>query len=283
MNKVETKEYIVPNKKPLNILVIGESAKDVFIFGDSVRISPESAAPILIPEYQIETDAMASNTYRNILSILENKYKKDKDSIKLITNHNTTPYITKTRYVMERTNSTLLRVDVGDKNYGHISEYVKYFYDLDSELNEWYKYDAIIISDYNKGFLKEGDIEYISNFNNNIFLDTKKTLGPWCKNVKFIKLNQEEYDKSKQYILDNKELFDKLIITMGAYGACYKDIIYPVKSVPVKGVSGLGDSFFGGFCVSYLKTGSIIKSIKYGNKIATICAQKAGVSIPYER
>ena len=80
--------------------------------------------------------------------------------------------------------------------------------------NNYYEdqfYDAIIISDYCKGFLKESDIEILSINNTNTFLDTKKILGEWCKNITFIKINQSEYERTK-HTVDNLNIDDKLIL-----------------------------------------------------------------------
>ena len=51
--------------------------------------------------------------------------------------------------------------------------------------------------------LKESDIEFICSKHDCTFLDTKKILGDWCKDVKFIKINIHEYDRTKRFI--NKE------------------------------------------------------------------------------
>ena len=42
---------------------------------------------------------------------------------------------------------------------------------------KWDEYDAIIISDYCKGFINEYDIEYIAQAHPLTFLDTKRILG----------------------------------------------------------------------------------------------------------
>ena len=49
------------------------------------------------------------------------------------------------------------------------------------------------MSDYDKGFLFEEDIDIICNNNINVFIDTKKILGDWCKYSTFIKINNIEY------------------------------------------------------------------------------------------
>ena len=74
-------------------------------------------------------------------------------------------------------------------------------------------YEAIVISDYNKGFLTAADIECIGKSHPLVFLDTKKILGNWCSSVTYIKINEDEYKKTKHTL--EAELLEKLIITMG--------------------------------------------------------------------
>jgi hypothetical protein len=92
--------------------------------------------------------------------------------------------IKKIRYVCSKYNHLLLRVDENDKC-EHIS------YDMLENI-EWEKYDAVVISDYCKGFLYEDDIEYISLKHPLTFLDSKKLLGDWAHNISFIKINSTE-------------------------------------------------------------------------------------------
>ena len=49
-----------------NILVIGESCKDYFVYGESNRLCPEAPAPVFNPIETIGNPGMASNVYRNI-------------------------------------------------------------------------------------------------------------------------------------------------------------------------------------------------------------------------
>ena len=58
----------------------------------------------------------------------------------------------------------------------------------------------IVISDYNKGFLNEEDIAYIGFKHPNVICDTKKQLGNWCKDLRFIKLNRSEFENNKEFI-----------------------------------------------------------------------------------
>jgi sugar/nucleoside kinase (ribokinase family) len=134
----------------------------------------------------------------------------------------------------------------------------------------------VIISDYNKGFVSEKDIEAISKAHPLTFLDTKKILGPWCEGVTFIKINNYEYERTKHMLSD--EIEDRLIVTMGPDGAKFNGITYPVEDVEIKDSSGAGDTFISALAVQYVKSGDIGKAIEFANECATIVVQKRGVS-----
>jgi len=241
----------------MKVLVIGDSCKDVFVYGKCDRLAPAAPVPVFVPQYQRENRGMAANVYENLLS-----FKVDVD---LVTN---TTEIVKTRYVEEKTNHMVIRVDSGEEKIEKIK---------DIELYSYSDYDAIIISDYDKGFLSEEDIEYISSQHPVTFLDTKKILGNWCKNITFIKINEFEYDRTK-HMLD-KDMNNKMIITLGPHGAKYLGRTYPVPKVEIKDTSGAGDTFIAGLCVKYAETKNLEESIRYANYCATLAVQKKGVSV----
>ena len=103
----------------------------------------------------------------------------------------------------------------------------------------------MIISDYDKGFLHEDDIQWICENNNNVFVDTKKKLGDWIKDVDFLKINDLEYENNKHFFKNNP-IIDKTIITRGREGCLFKGDRYPTDDVPVKDISGAGDTFLAG-------------------------------------
>lgn len=248
--------------KEIKILIIGDSCDDVYTYGHVFRLAPEGPVPVFNPEFSKINGGMASNVHANINAI-------GASSFLLTQNEN----IVKTRYVDERTNNLLLRIDTNDKA-SRIDKEV-----LNKIKNNHYEneiYDAIIISDYCKGFLTEEDINIISENNFNIFLDTKKILGEWCKYVSFIKINHVEYDRTK-HTIDQLKIKDQLIITRSEEGCQYKDVNYPVKKVDIKDVSGAGDTFISGLVCEYVRTNDIIQAIKFAQQCATIVVQKKGV------
>lgn len=241
----------------MNILVIGDSCTDVFRYGKVTRIAPEAPVPIIVPEKEIENPGMAGNVVANLEALGAN--------VDFITNKTE---IRKVRYVCSKYNHLLLRVDEND-TCERISE---------KKMN-LVKYDAVVFSDYCKGFLTEDDIEYISGFFNvPVFLDTKKILGEWAHNIDFIKINYHEYERNKE-ILDNDPILrDKTIVTRGKYGCDYKGKNYPTVDVPVKDVSGAGDTFLSGLVTEYARSNDINKAIQFAQECTTIVIQKSGVS-----
>jgi D-beta-D-heptose 7-phosphate kinase/D-beta-D-heptose 1-phosphate adenosyltransferase len=141
-------------------------------------------------------------------------------------------------------------------------------------------YDAIIISDYCKGFLSEEDIELIATRNNNVFLDTKKILGEWCNDVTFIKINHTEFDRTK-HTIEYLGIYEKMIITRSHEGCEYHNELYPVEKVNIKDVSGAGDTFVAAFALKFFETLEERPSIEYANEIASIVVSKRGVVTPY--
>jgi bifunctional ADP-heptose synthase (sugar kinase/adenylyltransferase) len=242
----------------MSILVVGESCLDVFMYGQCKRLCPEAPVPVFNPTHKTENGGMAHNVYRNLQALgvecllhTNNNYRK----------------ITKTRFIDEKTNHMFMRLDENDQAYNACN----------LRRIDFSSYDVIIISDYDKGFLSKEDINFIGKNHEYVFLDTKKILGPWCKSVNYIKVNLDEYERTK-HILD-EEICDKLIITMGSEGARYNGIMYPVPKVEIKDTSGAGDTFVAGMAAEFIKSKDIQKAIKYGNKCATKVVQRKGVSV----
>ena len=53
----------------MKILVVGDSCKDVFIYGDIIRLAPEAPVPVFNPLRNTENEGMAKNVSKNIESL----------------------------------------------------------------------------------------------------------------------------------------------------------------------------------------------------------------------
>ena len=250
-------------KENINILVIGDTCTDKFVYGPAIRIAPEAPVPVLNPKNISTNLGMAGNVVNNLKSLGVNVLSIVNEEI-----------VTKTRYVDDRSGQILLRVDENDKIKRINKDVLASI--KNNNLNN-IKIDAIIISDYDKGFLKEKDIKYICQNNFNVFIDTKKIVDSWISDATFIKINHIEFERTK-YTLKDVDIEDKLVVTLSSKGCKYKDEIFPVKKVSIKDVSGAGDTFLSGLVVEYIKTKDIRKAILFAQKCATIVVQKLGVS-----
>ena len=242
----------------MKVLVIGDSCKDVHIYGSCDRICPDAPVPIFVPIRQTTNRGMAGNVYENLISL---DVKCD-----LITNEEE---ITKTRFVEEKTNYIIVRVDSGEEKIDRVSNLKNIDYE---------QYDVIVISDYDKGFLTREDIQYILKAHPTTFMDTKKILGPWALDALFVKINELERKKSKHY-LDNNLFYEKLITTVGSRGCEYKNDVYSVEKAEIKDLSGAGDSFLAALVYQYLHTKSIGEAISFANACATKVVQQKGVTL----
>ena len=239
------------------ILVIGDSCLDVYTYCKTSRLAPDKPVPVLEKIRTIATPGMAHNVFRNVHSLTK--------SCDLITNSNWKD-VQKVRYVDEKSNHMFMRVDSGEKinmiNHESLS----------------FEYESIILSDYDKGFLSEEQIEYICSNHSQVFLDTKKILGEWARNAKFIKINNHEYERSKKFI-DN-HISDKVIKTVGGEGCEYQGNLFPVKKkVEVLDVSGAGDTFMAALVVNYTDTYDIESAIGFANESASEVVKHRGVTI----
>ena len=252
----------------MKVLVIGDSCQDVFVYGDIERISPEAPVPVFVPTNTEKNDGMARNVSHNVESL--------DMFITTITNKNG---IVKRRYVDNRSGQMVLRVDEHDYCERIDKKVLKGLRDnkctphFGSETN----IDAIIISDYCKGFLEEEDIQFICDNNDNVFVDTKKKLGRWIESADFIKINELEYKKNHE-LLSDKGFEEKLIVTLGSKGCRWNGRDFSVEEVPVKDVSGAGDTFLAGLVRGYLDTNNIEEAIRFAQKCTTIVVQKHGVA-----
>ena len=139
------------------------------------------------------------------------------------------------------------------------------------------EYGAVIVSDYCKGFLNEEKIQEISKLHDNVFLDTKRLLGNWADDIKYIKINYFEHARTKHLI--SAEMYEKLIVTLGSEGCMHKGEKFPVSPVEMKDSSGAGDTFIAALTVNFLRKNDINSAITFANECATAVVQKRGVSI----
>ena len=248
----------------MRVLLIGDSCTDVYVYGDVKRLNPEAPVPILEPKRKESTKGMAWNVFDNL--------KAFGLSVFMLTNEEK---IIKTRYIHEKSNQQILRVDnepeikplpyeppfIEDRSAYHKPPHVV-------PPKEWY--DVMVISDYNKGYVTQEKLfELVDWFEGPVFVDSKKTNLP---NNCYVKVNDLEYER-----LQTKN--DNVIITRGGEGTEYKDKLYPAERVNVFDVVGAGDTFLAALTYGYLKYGTIEEAIPLANKAAAVAVSHRGTYV----
>jgi len=233
-----------------NVLLIGDRCIDEYKMGTVDRISPEAPVPVfkLVETYTLP--GMSANVLGNFAALGVHP--------DFVSNDET---ITKTRYIDKKSGQHLIRED---REHSLTPWSGRTPFPLDH-------YDAIVISDYNKGFLTyENMAHIIQNAKCPVFIDTKKTqLADLSAAWGYFKVNESEYKAARSYP-------SNLIVTLGDRGAEFNGKIYPSEKVEVMDVCGCGDTFLAALTVEYLCTKSIEKAIMYANKAASITVQHRG-------
>lgn len=244
----------------MKILIVGDSCQDIFVYGKCERLCPDAPVPVFIPNKTKKMGGMALNVFENVKSLGVD--------VDIITNKKK---VTKTRYVDEKTNQMIVRIDSEKTLLDRINNLEKINFS---------SYDAVIISDYNKGFLSYEDIKFICDNHELVLIDTKKIISEDLINCKFIKINEVEYNNNiKVNNLLNDKFYDKLIVTLGNKGSKYKNKIFPVETVEIKDMVGAGDTFISSFAYKYILTNNVSESIRFANECSTIVVQHKGVNI----
>lgn len=233
-----------------NVLLIGDSCIDEYKIGTVDRLSPEAPVPVIKLVETYSLPGMSANVLNNFtaLGIYPDFVSNDET-------------ITKTRLIDKKSGQHLLRID---REHSVTPWSGRTPFPLDH-------YDAIVISDYNKGFLTYESIEHIiKTATCPVFIDTKKTqLADLSASWVYFKVNELEYKSARS-------LPSNLIVTLGDQGAEYNGVRYPTNRVEVMDVCGCGDTFLAALTAEYLYTKSIENAIIYANKAASITVQHRG-------
>ena len=248
-------EHHIQQHKKYKILLIGDKGVDVYTYGHIDRISPEAPIPIFNPIRKIIKPGMADNVRMNLETLgCEVTFLHDDVS-------------EKERLIDERSKQQIVRIDRDTKSRAVIVDNIRF------------DYDAIVISDYNKGTVSYELIEDLIKINLPVFIDTKKQDLARMHGA-FVKINEYEY---KQRLSIN----DKLIITLGMNGAMFKtgrdpknEKFFPSENVEVVDVTGAGDTFLSALVYMYLSSNDIKEAIRFANRAAAITVQHLGCYAP---
>ena len=270
---------------------------DNYIMGTSNRMSPEAPVPVVIPQENYSTPGGAGNVAINLSAmganvvclgvvgddiwgelLLSNLKNSDIniEKIDIIKNHPTT-----LKQRIYSNGKQVARIDtekIFDKRF-KISDY-----DLDN-------YDVCIVSDYNKGVIKN------TNFHTNLLIvDPKKEDFSFYKNADIITPNLNELQKAtKIKIKDDKSIIDAcnelikknnfnyILAKKGDQGMTIvgkNNFIRHIKAHAIKNpdVTGAGDTVISALSIAYAKTGDIDYSARFANAAAAVVVNKSGTA-----
>jgi bifunctional ADP-heptose synthase (sugar kinase/adenylyltransferase) len=249
----------IQQQKKYKILLVGDNCIDVYRYGSVDRISPEAPVPVFKFEYEERKPGMAGNVKLNLEAL--------GCDVTFVTAQESS---VKTRLIDKRSKQHLIRVDEDAA-----PESLK-----KGSIDNLNSYDAIVISDYNKGAVSYEFVSWLrENFQGPMFMDTKKP-DIACFYGIFVKINELEY-KSRWSINDT------LIVTLGNRGAMYKtgrdpkyETVYPCPGVEVVDVTGAGDTFLSAFAFEFLRSQNHETAIDFANRAAGVTVQHLGCYAP---
>jgi D-beta-D-heptose 7-phosphate kinase/D-beta-D-heptose 1-phosphate adenosyltransferase len=168
----------------------------------------------------------------------------------------------KTRVIDSKTGQHLVRIDQDIP-----SRAVKIDY---TNINQ---YNAVIVSDYNKGSVEYETIEQLrKNYTGPIFVDTKKSDLARCEGC-YVKINQLEFEAAKTFPTE-------LIVTLGRDGVRYQEHKISTPQVEAFDVCGAGDTFLSALAYNYVLSGDILAAIRFATRAASVTIQHIGVYSP---
>ena len=233
------------------ILLLGDDCTDIYKYGSVDRISPEAPVPVFIPKYDIVKDGMAGNVRKNL------------EALGCTVNFLHGKTSTKTRLIDTRSKQQIVRID---------NDIISDPITIDSELPN--VYDAIVISDYNKGTVSYELIEELrKEFGGPIFVDTKKSDLARLEGC-FIKINELENSRATSFPTAG------LIVTYGDRGVVYNQFAFGARTVEVADVCGAGDTFLSAVCYQYLNTLDMHLAIGFAINASAVTVQHLGNYAP---
>lgn len=279
------------------ILVVGDIMLDKYSIGDSSRVSPEAPVPVVKVKKEKFVLGGAANVAYNTSKLgaetdligfigndeggkkIKNILKKEKINDHLILSKNS-PTTTKSRIISR--NQQMIRIDYEEINVLHPYDLL-----IDKYKNAVNLADIVLISDYNKGTLKEIEllIEIANKKDIPVLVDPKGDNFNKYKNATLIKPNLKEFENIFGECIDINMLekngkrlrrdlnLEALVITRGENGISLienDDSITHIstKAVDVFDVTGAGDTVL---AILGLVLG-LKQSFKIALKIANIAA-----------
>ena len=244
---------VIQQQKSWNVLLVGDSCEDVYHYGICERMSPEAPIPVFKEDHQRLKQGMSSNVRLNLESFainVEHWHNREK--------------IRKHRFIEQSYNQQLFRFDEGENSVVR---------PLEPVVSK--AYDAIVISDYNKGFITPESYQKLRaqvGSDIPIFVDSKKADLSIFEDC-ILKINESE--ASRAHIKKTQNV----VVTLGGLGARWAEQIFKTEKVDVYDVCGAGDVFLSALVYGYLRYRDMPEAIVLANKCASLSVTKMGTYV----
>lgn len=292
------------------VLIVGDVMADRYVHGDVHRISPEAPVPVMNVIKDYVTGGGAANLAANCAAFgMETEligivgYDEAGEFLKqFCTSHGVNPNFLqsdeattslKTRFVNDT--QQLLRVDretVHDEALqteliDHINRQIE-------------KADVVILSDYNKGTLRQPNriIAKAAKLGIPVLVDPKKLDFENYRGSSLIKPNLKEF-KAAMNVVDDLDVdqivqlsrtalksfdFEAILITMGSEGSVFvrhdgEHLISSAQKVEVFDVSGAGDTVLAAYCYGLSKSLKSDNIVNLCNDAASKVIRKFGTAV----
>jgi len=301
-------EQIFDNFTNHSIITVGDIMLDKYIWGKVNRISPEAPVPVVNTQETEYRIGGAGNVAANLSALdcnstllavtgedsnssLLKKLLNEADITPLFQQDSQRPTTLKSRIVSQQ--QQLLRID-RERTRAVSDKIIKNSINQVRNLN---KVDALVISDYDKGFVTQELIQKISASFQNIPIVIDPKVRDWEKyrGASIIKPNYKEFCQAlnrdevqltqlEKYAgeISNKFQFKAIIVTLGENGVFYytrnDSAILPTQAHEVYDVSGAGDTFTAAFTASYLSTDNIKIAAQIANFASAVAVEKVGTA-----
>ena len=286
----------------INVLVIGDFMIDHYIMGTSNRISPEAPVPVVTPKKEYSIPGGAGNVAMNLstmgadvtcvgvvgddiwgerlLSILKNQ-GINIDFIDIVKNHPTT---LKQRIYSD--GKQVARLDTEKIIHWSSKDWTPSFVYEDAQ-----NYHACILSDYNKGVVKNANIN-----TNHLIVDPKKDDFSVYHGADIVTPNLNELQRAtKIKIQDDESIVDACNDLIGKYNFNYivakrgpagmtivgkNNFVTHIDahSIDNPDVTGAGDTVVATLSLAYVATNDIEFSARIANKAAAIVVGRPGTA-----
>ena len=303
--------------KSLKFLVIGDVMLDRYVIGEVSRISPEAPVPVLTVQEEKSVAGGASNVALNLRSLGSSvetigwfgEDQKGNELVEILSTANvkvdtnfrfsSAPTISKSR--VTASNQQICRVD----REAHVADYSPDLRVLGDLLIPKVKTaDAVIISDYGKGFVTNELLELVSSHARFVAIDPKpsrllKYSGPdlltpnRLEALELAGLSRETRGPFPQIEVVDR-IFERfapkmLAITLGSEGMLLaKDgkikSTIPTAAREVFDVSGAGDTVIASLTMALVSGESFEHAAEFANLAAGVVVGKVGTATasPYE-